>query len=192
MLDDIAARHGVKIHRTAVGVGFVVEKMHDTKAIIGGEGTGGVIYKELQYTTDGMASIAAIVQLLSDSGNSTISELVAAMPRYAICKRKLEISSKEIADKVMKLAREIYRGEQAASDNQDYSLDLTDGVKRVWKDKWVNIRKSGTEPVIRVFSEAPTSEQAVVLCDSTLDTLRGFMTHVVQLKCGLDFPYSRP
>ena len=176
MLDDIAARHGVKIHRTAVGVGFVVEKMHDTKAIIGGEGTGGVIYKELQYTTDGMASIAAIVQLLSGSGNSTISDLVAAMPRYAICKRKLEISSKEIADKVMKLAREIYRGEQAASDNQDYSLDLTDGVKRVWKDKWVNIRKSGTEPVIRVFSEAPTSEQAEVLCDSTLDALRGFMT----------------
>ena len=76
----------------------------------------------------------------------------------------------------MKLAREIYRGEQAASDNQDSLLDLTDGVKRVWKDKWVNIRKSGTEPVIRVFSEAPTSEQAEVLCDSTLDTLRDFMT----------------
>ena len=176
MLDDIADRHGVKIHRTAVGVGFVVEKMQDTKAIIGGEGTGGVIYPELQYTTDGMASIAAIVQLLSDSGNSTISELVAAMPSYTICKRKLDVSSKGIADGVMKLAREIYRVEQAASDNQDSSLDLTDGVKRVWKDRWVNIRKSGTEPVIRVFSEAPTAEQAEVLCDSTLETLRDFMT----------------
>ena len=176
MLDDIANRHGVKIHRTAVGVGFVVEKMHATKAIIGGEGTGGVIYPELQYTTDGMASIAAIVQLLADSSIPAISELVASMPSYAICKKKLEVPSQEIADTVMKLAHETYRGEQAAWDDQEPSLDLTDGVKRVWKDRWVNIRKSGTEPVIRVFSEAPTSEQAEVLCDSILETLRNLMT----------------
>ena len=158
MLDDIADRHGVKIHRTAVGVGFVVEKMQHSKAIIGGEGTGGVIYPELQYTTDGMASIAAIVQLLSDSGDSTISELVAAIPSYAICKRKLEVSSQGIADAVMKHVSETYWRELAASGNQESLLDLTDGVKRIWKDRWVNIRKSGTEPVIRVFSEAPTSE----------------------------------
>ena len=176
MLDDIADRHGVKIHRTAVGVGFVVERMQDTAAIIGGEGTGGVIYPELQYTTDGMASIAAIVQLLADSNDSIISELVAAMPSYAICKRKLDVSSQGIADKVMNHAHEIYRREHGASDNQEYSLDLTDGVKRIWKDRWVNIRKSGTEPVIRVFSEAPTFHHAEVLCDSTLETLKHFMT----------------
>lgn len=176
MLDDIADQHGVKIHRTAVGVGFVVEKMYATKAIIGGEGTGGVIYPEIQYTTDGMASIAAIVQLLADSGISAISELIASMPNYAICKKKLEVSSQGIADTVMKLAHETYRGKQATWDDQKPSLDLTDGVKRVWKDRWVNIRKSGTEPVIRVFSEAPTSEQAERLCDSTLETLRNLMT----------------
>ena len=176
MLDDIADRHGVEIHRTAVGVGFVVEKMRATKAIIGGEGTGGVIYPEVQYTTDGIASIAAIVQLLADSIVSAISELVTAMPRYAISKKKLEVSSQEIADTVMKLAHETYRDEQVAWVNQEPSLDLTDGVKRVWKDRWVNIRKSGTEPVIRVFSEALTSEQAEVLCDSTLKTLRDLMT----------------
>ena len=176
MLDDIANRHGVKIHRTAVGVGFVAEKMHETKAIIGGEGTGGVIYPDLQYTTDGMASIAAIVQLLSASSDSKISELAAAMPRYSICRRKLEVSSQAAADTVIKLARENYLDEHGRPDNQDYSLDLTDGVKRIWKDRWVNIRKSGTEPVIRVFSEAPTSDQAEFLCNSTLESLRGFMT----------------
>ncbi len=176
MLDDIADRHGVKIHRTPVGVGFVVEKMHAIKAIIGGEGTGGVIYPELQYTTDGMASIAAIVQLLADSGVSAISELVAFIPSYVICKKKFEVSSQEIADAVMKLTHETYRDEQVVRGNKEPSLDLTDGVKRVWKDRWVNIRKSGTESVIRVFSEAPTPEQAEVLCNSTLETLRNLMT----------------
>ena len=66
MLDDVANRHGAKLHRTPVGVGYVVEKMRETGAVIGGEGTGGVIYPELQYTTDGIASIAAIVQLLAE------------------------------------------------------------------------------------------------------------------------------
>lgn len=176
MLDDIADRNGVQIHRTAVGVGYVAEKMHETKAIIGGEGTGGVIYPDLQYTTDGMASIAAVVQLLSDTSDLKISELAAAMPSYSICKRKLEVSSQGAADTVIKRARENYLDEHGMPDNQDYSLDLTDGVKRIWKDRWVNIRKSGTEPVIRVFSEAPTSEQAEFLCNSTLDSLRGLIT----------------
>ncbi len=176
MLDDIADRHGVKIHRTAVGVGYVVEKMQHTNAIIGGEGTGGVIYPELQYTTDGMASIAAIVQLLSDSSDSKISELAAAMPSYTLCKKKLEVPSQRTADTVMKLARKNYLDRQDWPDNQGSSLDLTDGLKRIWNDRWVIIRKSGTEPVIRVFSEAPTSEQAEALCDSTLNSLKVFMS----------------
>jgi phosphomannomutase len=76
----------------------------------------------------------------------------------------------------MKLTHETYRDEQVVRGNKEPSLDLTDGVKRVWKDRWVNIRKSGTESVIRVFSEAPTPEQAEVLCNSTLETLRNLMT----------------
>ena len=166
MLDDVADRHGVKLHRTPVGVGFVVEKMRETAAIIGGEGTGGVIYPELQYTTDGIASIAAIVQLLAESSASTISALIASIPSYAICKEKMEMPSQQIADSVLQLAIETY---------SDETLDLTDGVKRVWADRWVNIRKSGTEPVIRVFSEALTVQEAQDLCDSTLDTLKSLI-----------------
>ena len=166
MLDDVADRHSVKLHRTPVGVGFVVEKMREAGAVIGGEGTGGVIYPELQYTTDGVASIAAIVQLLAESSASTISEVIASIPSYAICKEKLEVPSQQMADAVLQLAIETYTNE---------TLDLADGVKRVWEDRWVNIRKSGTEPVIRVFSEAQTLEEAQDLCNSTLDTLKSLM-----------------
>ncbi len=169
MLDDVADRHGVKLYRTPVGVGFVVEKMREIGAVIGGEGTGGVIYPELQYTTDGIASIAAIVQLLAESSASTISEVVASIPSYAICKEKLEVPSQQVADAVLQLAIETY---------SDETLDLADGIKRVWEDRWVNIRKSGTEPVIRVFSEAQTSEEAQDLCDSTLDTLKSLIEQV--------------
>ena len=169
MLDDVANRHGVKLHRTPVGVGFVVEKMQETGAVIGGEGTGGVIYPELQYTTDGMASIATIVQLLTESSSSTISDLIASVPSYAICKEKLEVDSQQIADAVLRLAVETYSDER---------LDLADGVKRIWDDRWVNIRKSGTEPIIRVFSEAHTAEEAQDLCDSTLNTLKSLMRQV--------------
>jgi phosphomannomutase len=163
MLDDVAERHNVALHRTPVGVGFVVEKMREINAVIGGEGTGGVVYPELQYTTDGVASIAVIVQLLASSAHSTISDRVASLPSYEMCKKKLEAPSQEIADAVIQLAIQAFSSD---------SLDLTDGVKRVWKDRWVNIRKSGTEPVIRVFSEAQTAEQAEELCDSTLAALR--------------------
>ena len=169
MLDDVADRHGVKLHRTPVGVGFVVEKMREAGAVIGGEGTGGVIYPELQYTTDGVASIAAIVQLLAESSASTISEVIASIPSYAICKEKLEVPSQQMADAVLQLAIETYTNE---------TLDLADGVKRVWEDRWVNIRKSGTEPVIRVFSEAQTLKEAQDLCNSTLDTLKSLMQRV--------------
>ncbi len=169
MLDDVADRHGVQLHRTPVGVGFVVEKMRETGAIIGGEGTGGVIYPELQYTTDGIASIAVIVQLLSESSASTISEIIASIPSYAICKEKLEVPSQQIADAVLQLAIKTYTNE---------TLDLADGIKRVWEDRWVNIRKSGTEPVIRVFSEAHTLKEAQELCNSTLDTLKSLIQQV--------------
>lgn len=169
MLDDVADRHGVELHRTPVGVGFVVEKMRETDAVIGGEGTGGVIYPELQYTTDGIASIATIVQLLTESAASTVSEIIASVPSYAICKEKLEVPTQQIADAVLRLAVETY---------SDETLDLADGVKRVWDDRWVNIRKSGTEPVIRVFSEAQTVDEAQDLCHSTLNTLKSLMQQV--------------
>ena len=172
MLDDIAANHGVVLHRTKVGVGWVVEKMHETNAAIGGEGTGGVIYPNIHYTTDGMASIAAIAQYLAESGVS-VTQLVENIPQYQMCRKKLEIPSHALATRLVDLALEVYK--EASDAEAEPQLELTDGVKRVWDDRWVNIRPSGTEPVIRIFSEAPTFAVAEQLCDETLETLTMLM-----------------
>jgi phosphomannomutase len=175
MLDDIAAKHGVALHRTKVGVGWVVEKMHEVSAVIGGEGTGGVIYPDVHYTTDGITSIAAIAQYLAESG-STVTRLVKNMPQYQMCRKKLEIPSQEVATRLVDSALKVYK--EACDTGDEPSLELTDGVKRVWNDRWVNIRKSGTEPVIRVFSEAPTFAEAEQLCDETLETLTVLMKQI--------------
>lgn len=175
MLDDIAAKHGVALHRTKVGVGWVVEKMHEVNAVIGGEGTGGVIYPNIHYTTDGIASIAAIAQYLAESGE-TVTQLVENMPHYQMCRKKLEIPSQELAKRLVDLALEVYK--EACDAGAEPQLELTDGVKRVWKDRWVNIRPSGTEPVIRVFSEAPTYAIAEALCDETIETLKMLMKQI--------------
>lgn len=175
MLDDIVTNHGVTLHRTKVGVGWVVEKMREVGAIIGGEGTGGIIYPDVHYTTDGIASIAAITQYLAESGG-TVTQLVENMPHYEMCRKKLEIPSQEVATQIVDLALQLYK--ETCEVESEPSLELTDGVKRVWRDRWVNIRKSGTEPVIRVFSEAPTSEEAEQLCDETLETLTKLMKQI--------------
>ena len=175
MLDDIAAKHGVTLHRTKVGVGWVVGKMHEVNAAIGGEGTGGVIYPDIHYTTDGITSIAAITQYLAESGG-TLTQLVENMPQYQMCRKKLEIPSQEVAARLIERAVKVYKAEAATK--KSLLLDLTDGVKRIWEDRWVNIRPSGTEPVIRVFSEAPTVAEAERLCDETLETLTVLMKQI--------------
>jgi len=179
MLDDIATNHGVTLHRTKVGVGWVVEKMHEVNAVIGGEGTGGVIYPAIHHTTDGIASIAAIVQRLAESG-CTVTTLVENMPQYEMCRKKLEIPSQEIATQLVELALKMYQKDRtkAAGTESGPQLELTDGIKRFWDDRWVNIRKSGTEPVIRVFSEAPTATQAEALCDEALETLQMLLKQI--------------
>ncbi len=177
MLDDIAAKHGVRLHRTKVGVGWVVGKMREVNAAIGGEGTGGVVYPDIHWTTDGIASVAAITQYLAESG-STVTQLVESMPQYQMCRKKLEIPSQELASRLIECALKVY--EEEAATGKEPLLELTDGVKRVWDDRWVNIRPSGTEPVIRVFSEAPTLAEAARLCDETLETLTVLMK---QMSC---------
>jgi phosphomannomutase len=96
-----------------------------------------------------------------------------------MCKKKLEIPSQEIAETIIQEAEKTYSDQQQALTDGAPSLDLTDGIKRVWNDRWVNIRKSGTEPVLRVFSEARTAEHAESLCDETLETLQHLMKRAI-------------
>lgn len=168
MLDDVADKYGVELHRTPVGVGYVVEKMEQVGAALGGEGTGGVIYPEILHTADGITSIAAIVQLLASS-NKNVMDLVSLIPRYWMDKKKIDMPSQDVSEAVLDSVLTVF-------ENDD--LDTMDGVKRIWDDKWVNIRKSGTEPVIRVFSEARSIQEAKDLCNSTVETLKSLMKHV--------------
>ena len=170
MLDDIAEKYGVAIHRTKVGVGWVVEKMNEVDAVLGGEGTGGVIYPSINYTTDGITSIAAVLQYLVDSQQS-VSSLVDDIPKYEMCRKKCEIPSQEVATQLVNMVKKQYQDKTESSEDSSLRLDLTDGIKLVWDDRWVNIRKSGTEPVIRVFSEAPTYKEAENLCNEILECL---------------------
>ena len=167
MLDDIADKYGVELHRTPVGVGYVVEKMEQIGAALGGEGTGGVIYPEILHTADGITSIAAIVQLLASS-NKNVMDLVSLIPRYWMDKKKIDMPSQDVSEAILDSVLTVF-------ENDD--LDTMDGVKRIWDDKWVNIRKSGTEPVIRVFSEARSIQEAKDLCNSTVETLKSLMKH---------------
>jgi phosphomannomutase len=165
MMDYVARKHDVPMYRTEVGVGNVVQKMQEVSAVIGGEGTGGVIFPDIHYTTDGMTALALIIQQCAET-EATISELISQIPQYSIIKKKIDIGTQELADALTQQAAQYYA---------DENLDLTDGVKIIRKDSWVNIRKSGTEPVIRVFSEARTTEEAEILCDSTLEMIQGWM-----------------
>jgi len=165
MMDDIADKHGVMLYRTKVGVGNVVRKMIEVDATVGGEGTGGVIYPVVHYTTDGITTLAVMTQLLAES-DVKVSELIDAIPKYQMVRKKIEIPSQELAFKVVEKAIQAFSEE---------NLDLTDGVKIIRKDSWVNIRKSGTEPVIRVFGEAKTKEEAERICNSTLDKIRSLV-----------------
>ncbi len=177
MIDDIAIKHNVKLHRTKVGVGYVVEKMHQVNAVIGGEGTGGVIYPGIHHTTDGITSIAAILQYLVES-ETNVSALVAAMPKYEMCRKKMEIPSQAVASQLLVQLLDQYKDEITSTHSDMSSLELTDGIKRVWDDRWVNIRKSGTEPVIRIFSEAPTASAAEMLCNQTVERLERLMKQI--------------
>ena len=147
--------------------------MHEVNAVIGGEGTGGVIYPGINHTTDGITSIAAILQHLVES-ETTVSALVDAMPHYEMCRKKMEIPSQAIASQLL----DQYKDEITSTNSDTSSLELTDGIKRVWDDRWVNIRKSGTEPVIRIFSEAPTASEAELLCNQTVESLELLMKQI--------------
>ncbi len=171
LIDDIATRYKANLFRVPVGVSFVVEKMRQLleeiprALVLGGEGTGGVILPDWQYTTDGIAAIAIIVQMLADH-NFSIQSCIGKFPQYAMHKIQLKIESHILADELLQ------RTTIDCDGFSNFVLDLTDGIKFIWPDRWVNIRKSGTEPVMRIFSEAPSKNEAKQLAQKTYQRLQ--------------------
>ncbi len=162
MLSDyIAKQFGVKVHRTKVGEINVGKKMLERGSPVGGEGNGGIICPAVNYTRDAVAGMALILGLLAETGK-TLSEIVAELPRYHFAKGKLELEPSQM-DKAMQRAQEAL---------QDYEIDLQDGVKATASDHWIHIRKSGTEPIIRVYVESPSLESSGKLCRDIIDKIK--------------------
>jgi phosphomannomutase len=132
-----------------VGEVNVAIRMRDESAPIGGEGNGGVILREVHLGRDAPVGAALTLQLLHEEGRS-LSSIVGDLPRYVIVKDKLERPSASL-DSVYATLRQVF---------SDASVDTQDGLRLAWSDRWLHVRPSGTEPIVRVIAEAPTEREA--------------------------------
>ncbi len=153
-VDKIAESYGAEVIRTAVGEINVAKKMKEITSTIGGEGNGGVILGDVHYGRDSLVAVALTLQHLAEFGGK-ISELHKSLPQFSICKKKIELGAIN-PDAVLEKIAELFKNE---------TLDFTDGLKICRENSWVHLRKSNTEPIVRVITEAPTSEEAENLAD---------------------------
>jgi phosphomannomutase len=167
-LDDIAAANGSRVHRTPVGEIHVAMKAAAIKAVMAGEGNGGVMYPPLHLGRDAMVGIALILQLLARA-QAPASQVHAGLPQYAMVKDKITlpfgVDAKAIVQRL---------DEQHAKDN----VDRTDGLKLLHANAWVHVRASNTEPIIRVMAEAPSRSEAQQLVDALKKEVKAFTPNV--------------
>ena len=152
-LRDVTERHGGTYTAAAVGEVNVTTKMKEVGAVIGGEGNGGVIYPESHYGRDALVGIALFLSSLAHK-KCTASQLRATFPNYFIAKNRIDLTPSTDIDAILEKVKEMYASEKITD---------IDGVKIDSPDKWVHLRKSNTEPIIRVYSEAATMEEADAL-----------------------------
>ena len=161
-LKDVTEKHGGSYQASAVGEVNVVEMMKKNNAIIGGEGNGGIIYPELHYGRDALVGIALFLSLLAEKRMST-SELRASYPNYFMSKKKIELTPGLDVDAILKAMEERYQNE---------NINTIDGVKIDFSDSWVHLRKSNTEPIIRIYTEAPSQQEADELADKIIAEIK--------------------
>jgi phosphomannomutase len=155
-LRDVTEKHGCKYYAAAVGEVNVTTKMKEVGAVIGGEGNGGVIYPESHYGRDALVGIALFLSSLAQK-NVKVSELRESFPNYFIAKNRIDLTPSTDVDAILVQVKEKYGKEP------DVQVTDIDGVKLDFPTKWVHLRKSNTEPIIRVYSEASTMEEADAL-----------------------------
>lgn len=154
-LRDVTEKHGCEYSAAAVGEVNVVTKMKGVNAVIGGEGNGGVIYPELHYGRDALVGVALFLTLMAESGKK-VTEIRAGLPKYAIAKNKIQLTPDLDVDAILEDVKKKFANEKITD---------IDGVKIDFANSWVHLRKSNTEPIIRIYSEAATMEEADKLAD---------------------------
>lgn len=159
-LRDVTEAHGGEYFAAAVGEVNVTTKMHEVGALIGGEGNGGVIYPASHYGRDAMVGVALFLSHLAHLGLSA-SAYKATLPQYSIAKNKIELSDNSLIDKILQAVKEHFAAER---------VNTIDGVKVDFdaERKWVHLRRSNTEPIIRIYSEAPTEAEAQKLGEEVI------------------------
>ena len=160
-LRDVTRKYGMEYSAAAVGEVNVVTKMKHTNAVIGGEGIGGVIYPESHYGRDALVGIALFLSHLAHEGKK-MSELKKDYPEYAIAKNRIDLTPETDVDAILVKIKDIYKDEE---------INDIDGVKIDFPDKWVHLRKSNTEPIIRVYSEAKSMEIADEIGKKVMDVV---------------------
>lgn len=161
-LRDITNKHNGSYQASAVGEVNVVELMKATNAIIGGEGNGGIIYPELHYGRDSLVGVALFLTYLANQ-DKTVAELRASYPQYYMSKNKIELTPQIDVDAILVAMTEKYKNEE---------INTIDGVKIDFATEWVHLRKSNTEPIIRIYTEAPTQTEADKLAFRIIDEIK--------------------
>ncbi len=160
-LRDVTEKHGGSYFAAAVGEVNVVNQMKAQQAVIGGEGNGGVIFPESHYGRDALVGIGLFLTYLAQKGIKT-SELRATFPSYVISKNKIELSANLNVDLILSTVAEKYKDQQ---------VNTIDGVKIDFPDRWIHLRKSNTEPIIRIYAEAPNEEEANTLAQQIIQVI---------------------
>ena len=161
-LRDVTEKHGGSYEAAAVGEVNVVAKMKATNAIIGGEGNGGIIYPESHYGRDALVGTALFLMLMSERGG-TVSELRASYPSYFMSKKKIQLTPDLDVDALLVAMHKKY---------QDEEVTTIDGVKIDFAENWVHLRKSNTEPIIRIYTEAKSQSEAGELADRVIAEIK--------------------
>lgn len=161
-LRDITEKHGGTYEAAAVGEVNVVTKMKATNAIIGGEGNGGIIYPESHYGRDSLVGTALFLMLMAERGG-TVAELRASYPSYFMSKKKIQLTPDLDVDGILKAMAEKYANED---------ISTIDGVKIDFPENWVHLRKSNTEPIIRIYTEAKSQSEADALADRIIGEIQ--------------------
>ncbi len=164
-LRDVSSQYNQQYFASAVGEVNVVEMMKAKNAVIGGEGNGGVIYPDLHYGRDSLVGIALFLSHLAKKAISC-SKLRASYPSYQMTKNKIQLNKHMDVDKLLQKVAETYKNEE---------VNKTDGVKIDFENGWVHLRKSNTEPIIRIYSEAADEQEANSLASKVM-TLIGKLT----------------
>jgi phosphomannomutase len=166
-LRDVTEKHGGTYYASAVGEVNVVEQMKKHKAIIGGEGNGGIIYPALHYGRDALVGIALFLTKLAKFDKS-VSRLRANYPNYHISKQKIELTDEIDVDKLLSGIQEKYK---------KHPINNIDGVKIEFEKEWVHLRKSNTEPIIRIYTESETMATAEYLGSKIISDMKEIITN---------------